>query len=171
MGATVDEIPFAIPISTRRAKDGQAANRFAPARFAAPVGVADPAERIRLIHDIVSAARAEPALDALSALAPALAQVPLVALTLVGREQDKLDGQASNVPGPPFRGYLAGVEVDRIFAFGPLPGPAVMTVMVTYAGVCCIGATLDPAAVTNVETFERCLSEGFDEVLALAPAT
>jgi diacylglycerol O-acyltransferase / wax synthase len=170
MGTEVAEIPFAIPISTRRAKDGDAANRFAPARFAAPVGVVDPAERIRLVQGIVSAARSEPALNALTTLAPAFAQVPTIALTFVGREQDKLDVQASNVPGPPFTGFLAGSEIDRIFAFGPLPGPAVMCVLVSYAGTCCVGFTLDQAAVTDVALFEQCAAAGFEEVLTLAPS-
>ena len=31
------------------------------------------------------------------------------------------DMSASNVPGLPYRSFLAGARVDRIFAFGPLP--------------------------------------------------
>jgi diacylglycerol O-acyltransferase len=43
-----------------------------------------------------------------------------------------------------------------------------MTVLVSYDGTCCVGFTLDAAAVTDVPLFERCARQGFDEVLALA---
>ena len=33
--------------------------------------------------------------------------------------------------------------------------------------MCCIGANVDPAAITEPERFDRNLREGFDEVLAL----
>ena len=38
------------------------------------------------------------------------------------------------------------------------------------APMCCIGANVDPAAVTDPERFNRNLCEGFDEVLALGGA-
>ena len=54
-----------------------------------------------------------------------------------------------------------------MFGFGPLPGPAAMIVMTTHAGVGGIGINLDPAAVTEPDTFLRCLEEGLEEVVAL----
>jgi WS/DGAT/MGAT family acyltransferase len=172
LGSPVQEIPFAIPINTRESSvpGAEVGNRFAPVRFSAPMGVADPAERIRCVSQLVRAARDEPALDAMTSLAPALAQLPALVHGLLAREQDKLDAQASNVPGPAFTVFLAGTEVRRLFAFGPLPGPAVMAVLVTYAGTCCVGFTLDTSAVTDVELFERCAREGFAEVLSLDPS-
>jgi diacylglycerol O-acyltransferase len=171
LGLEVTEMPFAVPVSTRSRGEGSndgAGNRFAPVRFAAPVGLADPGERIRALSAIVRAARAEPALDAMTTLAPVLAQLPSPMLALAGRAQDRLDVQASYVPGPPVPVYLAGREVVRIFALGPLPGPAIMTVLLTYASTCCIGFTIDPASVTDLALFEKCAQEGFAEVLALA---
>ncbi len=168
LGMPVDEVPFAIPISTRaRGPDRQAGNRFAGMRFAAPTGIVDPAERIRRLAATVRAARAEPALDSMTTFAPALAQLPTWVLGLAGRAQDNLDMQASYVPGPPVPVRLAGAEVTSMFAFGPLPGPAVMSVMLTYSGTARIGFTLDAAAVADVELFEHAMRDGFDEVLAL----
>src|SRR5207244_7143726 len=63
-------------ISLRRGDHPMGGNRFAGARFAAPAGERDPAERIRLIHDFVLTARAEPALDALGLAAPAMNRLP-----------------------------------------------------------------------------------------------
>ncbi len=168
LGMPVDEVPFAIPISTRaRGGDSDAGNRFAGVRFAAPTGIADPAARIRLLAATVQAARAEPALDSMTTLAPALAQLPTWLLGLAARAQDALDMQASYVPGPPVPVQLAGADVSSMLAFGPLPGPAAMSVMLTYAGTARIGFTLDAAAVADVELFEQAMRDGFDEVLAL----
>lgn len=184
-GERPDEVPFAIPISTRsrdaargaRAGQGgqggsdEAGNRFAGVRFPAPIGIVDPARRIRRVHEIVSSARAEPALDAMTTLAPALVQLPDLVLDLAGRAQDRLDMLASYVPGPPLHVRLAGAEVVSMFAFGPLPGPAAMSVLLTYAGAARIGFTVDAAAVADIEAFHQAMVDGFAEVLALGDAS
>jgi diacylglycerol O-acyltransferase len=170
-GLDVAELPMAIPVSTRsrhRGSEKVAGNRFAPVRFAAPVGLSSPAERIRSVSQTVSDARAEPALDAMTSLAPALAQFPTVAAALAGRAQDRLDIQASYVPGPPVKVFLGGERVEQIIAFGPLPGPAIMAVLLTYADRATVGFTLDAASVPDVDVFEQCMQAGFDEVLELA---
>lgn len=174
-GTLPSQVPFAIPVSTRakgaaERSGEEGGNRFAGVRFSAPVGVADPAERIRQIGAIVRAARAEPALDAMTTLAPALVQLPDRVLGLAGRAQDRLDMQASYVPGPPVPVGLAGAAVESMFAFGPLPGPAAMSVLLTYAGVARIGFTVDAAAVPDVEAVRQAMIEGFAEVLALGEA-
>ena len=171
LGLDVAEMPFAIPVSTRprrAAARESAGNRFAPVRFAAPVGLVDPVQRIQALSEIVRTARAEPALDAMTTFAPALAQLPSPVLALAARAQDRLDVQASYVPGPPVPVYLAGRAVTGIFALGPLPGPAVMTVLLTYGENACVGFTVDAAAVADLDLFERCALEGFDEVISLA---
>lgn len=168
-GVSVDELPMALPISLRRHDHAMGGNRFAGARLAAPVGEADPAERIRLVHEFVLGARAEPAADALGLLAPALSLVPTPLITRwYAAQTGGLDLQASNVPGIPHPVYIAGARIERMYPFGPLPGCAVMTALVPHAGTCCIGVNCDPAAVTDVDRFLDCLGEGLAEVLALA---
>jgi WS/DGAT/MGAT family acyltransferase len=167
-GVPIEELPMALPISLRSGDHPMGGNRFAGARFAAPVGEADPAERIRLVHDFVVGARDEPALDALGLLAPFLVRVPTPLLTrwYLG-QSSRLDLQASNVPGLPFDIFMAGARIERIYPFGPLPGCAVMAAMLSHNGVCCIGINMDAAAVTDTGAFMECLREGLDEVLAL----
>ena len=63
--------------------------------------------------------------------------------------------------------YIAGAKIERAYPFGPLPGCATMITLVSHGPLCCIGANVDPAAVTEPERFSRNLCEGFDEVLAL----
>ena len=80
------------------------------------------------------------------------------------------DVQMSNIPGIPYPVYLAGAEVVRMFPFGPLPGCAVMIGMLSHNGTCCIGVNADAAAVSDPQLLQRCLVEGFEEVLALGEA-
>lgn len=172
MGLTPCDVPFAIPVSTRTRGVGgpdepDAGNRFAGVRFAAPVSEVDPSRRIRKLSALIRAAKTEPALDAMTTLAPALVQLPDRLLGLAGRAQDRLDMQASYVPGPPVQVGLAGAVVTSMLAFGPLPGPAAMSVLLTYAGVARIGFTVDAVAIPDVDGFREAMVEGFAEVLAI----
>ncbi len=166
----IDEMPMAMPISLRRGDHPMGGNRFAGARFAAPVGETDPAERIRAVHEFVLTARDEPALDVFGFLAPTLNRLPtgLVARAY-GAQTTNLDLQASNVAGLPYPAYIAGARIEQMLPFGPLPGCAVMATLLSYAGTCCIGLNTDPAAVTEPDVFVRCLEVGLEEVLTLAP--
>jgi diacylglycerol O-acyltransferase len=169
MGSPIERMPIAIPVSVRREGDRAGGNRFAGARLAGPVGIADPARRIQAIKNMVGGARAEPALDALGLLAPGLARMPAPLISqLTGALTKSNDLQASNVPGLRENAYLAGAKIERAYGFGPLPGCATMVTLVSHGETCCIAVNLDPAAVTEPERFARCLTEGFAEVLALS---
>ena len=171
-GVSIDEMPMAMPISLRQNDHPMGGNRFAGARLAAPVGEADPAERIRLVHDFVLGARAEPAADALGLIAPALNLVPTPLITRwYAAQTGGLDLQASNVPGIPYPVYIAGARIERMYPFGPLPGCAVMAALVSHVDTCCIGINCDAAAITDVDLFHDCLGAGLTEVLALAQST
>jgi diacylglycerol O-acyltransferase / wax synthase len=166
----IEELAMAMPISLRRGDHPMGGNRFAGARFAAPVGEPDPGERIRAVHEFVVTARDEPALDVFGLLAPALNRLPMgLVARAYGAQTTKLDLQASNVAGLPWPAYIAGAQIEQMLPFGPLPGCAVMATLLSYAGTCCIGLNTDPAAVTEPDVFVRCLEEGLEEVLDLAP--
>ena len=166
----IGDIPIAIPISVRSASDQQGGNRFVGARFAAPAGIADPEERMHAIGAIVREIRDEPAIDALSMLAPVLARLPGPLLNAVAGSLTKSnDLQASNVPGIREDVYVAGAKVLRSYPFGPLPGCPVMVAMVTHGETCCVGVNVDPAAITDVPRFNDCVVRGFEEVLSLFP--
>jgi diacylglycerol O-acyltransferase / wax synthase len=169
LGSPIDTLPMAMPISLRSGDHPMGGNRFAGARFAAPVGAIDPVERIHLVHDFVLNARDEPAIDALGLVAPLLNGLPisLVAKWYAGQTAN-LDLQASNVAGLPWEAYIAGAKIERMIPFGPVPGCAIMATLLSYAGTCCIGVNSDAAAVTEPELLITCVQEGLDEVLALA---
>ncbi|GAA1312094.1 wax ester/triacylglycerol synthase domain-containing protein [Saccharothrix xinjiangensis] len=82
------------------------------------------------------------------------------------RRMRAVDVHISNVRGPARPLSPAGRRLLACYPFGPLPATAVCVSMGSYAGTCCIGVNVDTAAVTDPDLFARCLSEGFDEVLA-----
>ena len=165
---TVDSMPVAIPVSLRTDADPMGANKFAGARFVAPVGEPDPKARIAAIHDFIVDARMEPALGFLDLLAPVLSRLPGIVLSrLVGEMTGLADLQASNLGaiGRPL--YLGGARVTRVYPVGPRPGIPAMVTMLTYDGTCCIAVNYDPEAIVDADAFSACLREGFDEVIAL----
>ena len=168
-GIDVAELPIAFPVSLRTDDHPMGGNRFAGARIAGPVGVADPRDRIRLIRERVLAAREEPALDFMGFLAPALTRVPAPLLTRMTEQMMRAtDLQASNIAGLSRPAYIAGAEILRMYPFAPVPGAAVMITLVSHNGTCCVGINVDGAAVPDIEVFVASLRAGFDEVLALA---
>ena len=77
------------------------------------------------------------------------------------------DVQASNVPGYAGDTFIAGAKVLRQYGLGPLPGVAMMVVLISRGGMCTVTTRYDRASVTEDELWARCLLEGFNEVLAL----
>jgi WS/DGAT/MGAT family acyltransferase len=166
----VEAIPMSIPISIRKEGDKAGGNRIAAARLAGPVGLEDPVARMKKISALVNSARSEPAMEALNALAPALAWLPGALIAqLAGGTTKSADLQASNVPGLREDVYVAGAKLERSYPFGPLPGCAAMITMVSHGPYCCVGANIDAASFKDVEGFGRCLEAGFNEVLSLHP--
>src|ERR687889_183282 len=168
-GVDVAELPIAFPVSLRTDDHPMGGNRFAGARIAGPVGVADPRDRIRLIRERVLASREEPALYFMGFLAPALTRVPAPVLTRMTEQMLRAtDLQASNIAGLSRPAYIAGAEILRMYPFAPVPGAAVMVTLVSHNGTCCIGINVDAAAVPDTDVFVASLRAGFAEVLALA---
>jgi WS/DGAT/MGAT family acyltransferase len=167
-GIRIEQMPMGIPISLRDSNDPLGGNKFTGARIIGPVGEADPARRIKQVRELILATRAEPAIGFLDLISPALAMLPSAALTeVVGTMTKVSDVQASNIPGLGQPVYLAGSQVEGMYPIGPRPGVAAMVTMVSYDGTCCIGVNFDPEAITDLPVFERCLREGFEEVLAV----
>ncbi|RNL62846.1 DUF1298 domain-containing protein [Nocardioides marmoriginsengisoli] len=160
------DIALSLPIDVAGANEHVAGNHISAAIIPGPASIEDPFERLRSVHELVASRRAEPGLSALDHLAPTLRQVPArVAIAAMGAHARRVDLQASNLVGPPCPLYLAGQKVERMYAFGPLPGVPAMAVLVSYDGVCTIGLTLDPAAVTDTALFVDCVQAAFDELL------
>jgi diacylglycerol O-acyltransferase len=63
--------------------------------------------------------------------------------------------------------FIAGAKIVRQYGIGPLPGVAMMVVLISRAGYCTITTRYDRASVIDPDLWARCLLSGFDEVLAL----
>ncbi|MBS4727229.1 wax ester/triacylglycerol synthase family O-acyltransferase [Mycobacterium sp. SM1] len=168
LGVPVSALPMAVPVNLRGDADPAGGNRFAGVNLAAPVGTADPAERIKKIRAQMTQRREERALNVLGAVAPVLSVLPTPVLEAITGSIIASDVQASNLPGYPGETYIAGAKVLRQYGFGPLPGVAMMAVLISRGGFCTVTVRYDRAAVRHESLFARCLLEGFDEVLALA---
>jgi WS/DGAT/MGAT family acyltransferase len=164
----LESLPVAMPVSLRRPGDPTGGNRFTAAIFAAPAGLTDPAERVGAIHARVLAARAEPALDVAGLASPLLSRLPAaVALTARSSVGAGADLSASNFPGIRGDAFVAGARVERMFAFGPLPGTAVMATLVSHDGVCCIALNCDGSVIDDPARLRECISAEVEAILAL----
>ena len=160
LGVPVDAVPLAMPVNLRTDDDPAGGNRFAGARVAVPVSITDPVERIRVIREQVLSVVSEPAISVMSAAAPVLMRLPESMLGAVSSMVSSTDVQASNVPGFPEQPFIAGAKILKTLPFGPLPGVAMMIVMISEAGTCFVGVHYDTASVTEADLFVKCLQRG-----------
>ncbi len=168
MGAPPQPVPVAIPMSLRKADEAHGGNDIASARLAGPMDIVDPTKRMLAIGEQVRKARDEPAMNNLSVIAPAIARLPAGVIAQIAGGMTKAnDLQASNVPGPRVDVFLAGVRVERLYGYAPLPGCPAMITLATHGPVACVGVNYDAAAFTHPGEFIRALAAGFDEVLAV----
>lgn len=165
LGVDLTQFPMAIPVNLRSPDDPHTRNRWAGVRIAAPAGEADPRRRMSRIGGMVARARRQAELDALALVLPVAWRLPRPILAGLAGRAISSDVQASNIPGWSVPLYLAGTEVRACYPFGPLPGVAMMVVLISACGTCYVGVNYDPAAVTEAALMQSSFRESFDEVL------
>jgi len=153
-----------IPISLRTAQDTSWGNKITLMRLTVPVGEPDPAARMRLLHQLTGAARAEPSLPVTGAIAGVLNLLPVGYVAGILKHADFV---ASNVPGVAMPVYVAGSKVTGMFAFGPTIGTGLNTTLLSYDGTCDIGINIDTVAVPDPYVLLGCLRESAAEITAL----
>ena len=168
LGVPISTLPMAVPVNLRAEADGAGGNRFTGVNLAAPVGTVDPVSRMRKIRAQMTQRRDEPAMNIIGSVAPVLSVLPTAVLEGITSSVIGSDVQASNVPVYPGDTYICGAKILRQYGIGPLPGVAMMVVLISRGGFCTITVRYDRASVRNDELFAQCLLEGFDEILALA---
>lgn len=164
-GATVRELIVTMPISIRTPSDPVAGNRLTLMRFDLPAAIADPAQRIGVIHERTSKMRKEKSLAYTQPIAGALNLMPR---WYVGSVLRNVDFVASDVPGLPIPVFLAGAAVRMQYAFGPTIGTGLNVTLLSYVDTCAIGINVDTGAIPDFDVLYDCLVAGFDDVLALA---
>ncbi|TPG32706.1 wax ester/triacylglycerol synthase domain-containing protein [Mycolicibacterium hodleri] len=164
-GVTVGDLHLSMPMNLREAGDEMGGNRITLMRFDVPVGVVDPIERIRQIHEKTRRVRQEKSVPYTQWIAGALNMVPR---WYIGSILRHVDFVCSDVPGIPVPVFLGGARVLAQYGFGPTVGAAVNVTLLTYVDVCTLGIDVDTGAIPDLDVFAECLAAGFAEVLALA---
>ncbi|ABM14880.1 wax ester/triacylglycerol synthase domain-containing protein [Mycolicibacterium vanbaalenii] len=161
---TVGDLHLTMPMSLREEGDEIGGNRITIMRFDVPVGVADPVERIRQVHERTGRVRHEKSVPYTQWIAGVLNMMPR---WYIGSMLRNIDFLCSDVPGIPVPVFLGGAKVLAQYGFGPTIGSAVNVTLLTYVDVCTLGIDADTGAIPDFEVFFDCLVAGFDEVLAL----
>lgn len=167
MGVPIDALPMAVPVSLRSDADPAGGNRFVGVNLAAPIGLSDPAVRIRNVRSQMTSKREERAIDMFGAIAPVASLLPDSVLESLAGSVVNADVQASNVPVYAGETFIAGAKILRQYGIGPLPGVAMMVVLISRGGYCTVTTRYDRASIRDPELWARCLLAGYDEVLAL----
>ena len=168
-GAPVEALRMLMPVNVRGGERAdRAGNQFAPARFEVPVGIENPAERIRAVGKLCREQRDEPALPWIEEITGVVGALPpALTVGLFGAMQKATDFTTSNVPGPRRTTWMSGARILGFMPFGPLAGAAANMTVFSYDGVMHVGINTDPAAVKDPVLLLECLRKGFDEVLAV----
>lgn len=168
-GVDVEELRISMPVSTRTDRSS-GGNSFTPTRVLVPVGD-DPRARLAGIHERLTVAKTERAMQLTSSVAGVANLLPQALLVRLFRQQvTTVDFAASNVRAAPFDLYLAGALLEHNYPIGPLGGTAWNITTMSYRGRLDIGVHSDVAAVADPGALAADVQASFDELLALGRA-
>ena len=168
-----------VPVSTRR-DDGRGIpdNRVSALLYELPVGIADPVERLGVVHSemdklkVSHISEAGEAVVAIGNLAPpfAISSFSRIAIHSMHRfGQRSLNTVTTNVPGPQFPLYCLGHEMLEYLPFVPIShGLRVGTAILSYNGNVFFGATGDYGTVPEVGLLATTAASGITELKDLA---
>jgi len=150
-----------VPVSTRH-DDGRGVpdNRVTLLLYELPVGVADPVERLSLVHEQMAdlkgshMAEAGEVMTTLGNLAPPMVVAPVSWAAIRAMHQlpqRSINTVTTNVPGPQFPLYCLGREMAEYLPFVPIShGVRVSTAILSYNGRVSFGITGDFATAPDV---------------------
>jgi diacylglycerol O-acyltransferase / wax synthase len=169
LGAPVDDLRVAVPVSTRSGRDA-GGNAFSPTRVLLPSGeVHTAAAHLRVVSDHMSQTKAERATGLIEPLAAASELIPTPALrAVVTRQAATIDYTASNLRAAPFPLYIAGALIEATYAVGPLAATAANITMMSYNGRIDLGIHVDAEAVTDPDLLRDTVVAAFHEVCEAA---
>jgi hypothetical protein len=130
-------------------------------------------ERFAAIRTTLAAgrqgARAGGAMGSVAGLANLL---PTSLVTGVARSQTAhMDFATSNVRGAPVPTYVSGARILWTGTLGPVAGTAFNLTAMSYDGSLDMGLHVDPMAVDDCDDLRRCITAGFQELLAAGGQT
>jgi diacylglycerol O-acyltransferase len=171
------ELKALVPVSIRTENEhGELGNRLTAMRGPLPVGVADPVQRLRIVHEGMEGLKdsKQPlGAEAIWGLndwfrdfAPPLLLAPTAAINFSTRLFNLL---VTNFPGPQIPFYLLGREVEGVFPVGFLARRHALAIaIISYNGQVNFGILADRAAMPDAERLSSYLAEAVEELLAVA---
>jgi WS/DGAT/MGAT family acyltransferase len=168
----------AVPVSTRGPEDLQAPGNHVSACFIhLATHVADPRERLAATASssvLAKEAHAAVGDQVLAHLTSLIMPITVVTslrlysgLGLPALHPPAVNLIVSNVPGPTFPLYLAGRQVDRMYALGPiLDGAPLNVTAVSYHGTLGIGCVSCPERIPTLAALADGLAPAFEELAA-----
>jgi WS/DGAT/MGAT family acyltransferase len=166
LGAPVDELRMAMPVSTRQGRSA-GGNSFVPTRVLVPTGDLDPAARFAMVHDALSRTKRERAIGVVQGLAGVVNLLPTSVVVRIARQQaETVDFTTSNVRAAPFDLYIAGARIEATYPLGPLAGCAFNATVMSYRGWLNVGLHVDAGLISEPELLRAHLVEAFAELIA-----
>lgn len=168
LDAPPDEVHAMVPFNLRPLDEPlprELGNRFGLVLLGLPIAVDEPEQRLRVIHDRMTAIKRSREGPVSYAILGAMgAAPPVVEDRLIDYFSAKGSLVLTNVPGPAEPVYLAGVRVGGVLVWAPCSGSISMSVSIfSYAGDVSVGFLVDAGLVPDPDT----LVAGFDEELAV----
>lgn len=162
-----DRLRVHMPVNIRNDRTATlAGNQFVPARMSLTVPPRGPHHGLGMVRDQIERLRAEPGLPHINAVSAMIHRLGVPATRfIIGGMMKGVDVLASNVPGPNFPLYLAGVQVNDFVAYGPPAGAAVNVTLFSYRSTVYLGITTDSAAIPDRDRFLACVDASIAHIV------
>jgi diacylglycerol O-acyltransferase / wax synthase len=167
------ELKAMVPVSIRADEErGALGNRVAAMYAPLPVGLADPLERFRTVHeslgDLKKSAQAVGA-ERLTQLAGFAAPTVLDQAARLQSRQRFFNLTVTNVPGPQFPLYMLGRRLNAFYPMIPLVlNTALGIAIMSYDGMIFFGLTGDYEAMDDIDDFAGDLQAAIAELATAA---
>jgi WS/DGAT/MGAT family acyltransferase len=163
-----------VPVSIRREDELETGgNRISMVFVDLPIGVADPAERIRSVTAGMQALRESAAVRAGAILVGATGQVPPLVGSMLVRAMGNVRAfnlVVSNLPGPQMPFYMNGSKMLEAYPAVPLnpPNQGLSVGVLSYDGGVYFGLLGDARLEPGVDVAAAALERALDDVVAIA---
>ena len=154
--------------------EGELANRVSCMFADLPVHVEDPVDRLRVVHDLLAAAKAAHEAEAGEVLVELTGYEPFAGVSAAFRvalqmPQRNIVTVTTNVPGPRQPLYLLGRKMTRLLPFVPIAARVrVGVAILSYCNELAFGVTGDYDTVADLDVLPAAISADLDTLLAVA---
>jgi WS/DGAT/MGAT family acyltransferase len=173
-----DPLIVMAPVSIRSEEEkGAMGNRVSAMMLTIPTNVADPLERLRVVHsttletkDMASAVPAKTLTDFNQFIPWALAGVAArtaASFRWADTVAPVINTVVTNVPGPQVPLYMAGAKLLKQFGMGPITdGMGIIHPVFSYNGEIAVSVTACREMMPDPAFYSECLQGSFDELAA-----